>query len=255
MTEHVEIDVTASGVQKIRINRPEKKNALTAEMYAALAGALRQARDDDAIRVSLILGVPGVFSAGNDIADFLKFAETGKRGSTAVFDFLEQIIIAAKPVVAGVDGLAIGVGTTMLLHCDFVVASERSLFKTPFVDLGLLPEAGSSLIGPRIMGHQRAFALLVMGEDFSPAQAQSAGFVTAIVKSEELENTALAAAEKLAAKPVEALTIARRLIRGERNDVLARMREETEHLDGRLRSDEARQAFMAFMSKGKSKAS
>jgi enoyl-CoA hydratase/carnithine racemase len=250
MSEFIQRSV-ADGVLSIRMNRPEKKNALTAAMYQALADALDEAATSDAIRATLILGVPGAFTAGNDIGDFLKTAMSGNRDSNAVFDFLERIIMAAKPVVAGVDGLAIGVGVTMLMHCDHVVASLGSSFKTPFVDLGLLPEAGSSLIAPRIMGHSRAFALLAMGETFSATDAHAAGLVNKVVAPAELEDHARAAAKAIAARPAEAMAISRRLIRGDRSDVLARMREEAVLWEARLKSDEAKQAFMAFMNRGR----
>ncbi|MEC9342802.1 MAG: crotonase/enoyl-CoA hydratase family protein, partial [Pseudomonadota bacterium] len=247
---HIEMAVDG-GVLTVRINRPEKKNALTSAMYAGLAHALDKASAHRDIHVTLILGVPGAFSAGNDIADFLQVAMTGKRGSYAVFDFLERIIMARKPVVAGVDGLAIGVGTTMLMHCDHVVASDTSQFRTPFVDLGLVPEAGSSLIGPRLMGHHRAFSLLAMGEPMSAADAREAGFVNHVVDSAAVEETAMAAARAIAARPPEAMEITRRLVRGDRTDVLERMREEAELFGERLKSDEARAAFTAFMNKGR----
>ncbi len=250
------IDVSAEGgVQTIRINRPDKKNALTHDMYAALASALDAANGDEAIRASVFLGTPGTFTAGNDIGDFLAVAMSGKRDKMAVVDFLERIIMAPKPLIAGVDGLAIGLGTTMLMHCDHVVASPDSTFHTPFVDLGLVPEAGSSLIGPRFMGHHRAFELLAMAEPMSAQAAVDAGFVNALVDADQVEAAALDAARTIAAKPPEALAIARRLIRGDRSDVLERMREELELFSQRLASDEARAAFMAFMNKGQKKAS
>ncbi|GIL02393.1 MAG: enoyl-CoA hydratase [Alphaproteobacteria bacterium] len=254
MDEHV-LTSAERGVLTVRINRPEKKNALTAAMYAALANALDKAAAHKDIRVTLILGVPGTFCAGNDIADFLQVSMSNAPGSNAVFDFLERIIMAAKPVVAGVDGVAIGVGTTMLMHCDHVVASEASVFRTPFVDLGIVPEAGSSLLGPRLMGHHRAFALLAMGEPLSAAEALAAGFVSHVVPVAELEERARAAAQAIAAKPPEALEISRRLIRGDRTDVLHRMREEATLFAERLKSEEARAAFMAFMNRGAGKAS
>lgn len=241
---------TADGVMTIRMNRPDKKNAITADMYASMAAGLDEANADDDVKAILFLGTPGAFSAGNDIADFLKVATTGKRESMAVFDFLERIIMAPKPLVAGVDGLAIGVGTTMLLHCDFVVASGNSRFKTPFVDLGLVPEAGSSLITPKITGHHRAFELLAMGEAFSADQARLAGFVNKVVDPEILEETAMDVARSIASKPAEALKLSRELIRGDRTPVLERMREEAVLFGQRLESDEAKQAFMAFMAKG-----
>ncbi len=239
------------GVLVIRMNRSDKKNALTAQMYQSLADALDLAASAADVRASLILGVPGSFTAGNDIGDFMRVAMSGARDSMAVFEFLERIIMAKKPVVAGVDGLAIGVGVTMLMHCDYVVASTTSSFKTPFVDLGLLPEAGSSLIGPRIMGHHRAFAMLAMGEKFSGQEAREAGLVNKVVESQDLEVAALAAAQSIASKPAEAMAISRDLIRGDRSDVLQRMREEAKLWEARLKSDEARQAFMAFMNRAK----
>jgi len=252
MDEHIQTGAV-DGIMTVRINRPEKKNALTAGMYAALAHALVRAAAHKDIRATLILGMPGIFCAGNDIADFLKVAMTGSRDSNSVIDFLEAIVLAQKPVVAGVDGMAVGVGTTMLMHCDYVVASVSSQFRTPFVDLGIVPEAGSSLLGPRLMGHHRAFSLLAMGEPMSASEAREAGFVNRVVTSEEVEETARAAARLIAAKPAEALAISRRLIRGDRADVLARMREEAGLFAERLKSDEARAAFQAFMTKGQKK--
>lgn len=241
---------TADGVTTIRMNRPDKKNAITGDMYARMAECLDEANSDEDVRAILFLGCPGAFSAGNDIGDFAKVAMTGKRDSMAVFDFLERIIMAPKPLVAGVDGLAIGIGTTMLLHCDYVISSDQSRFKTPFVDLGLVPEAGSSLITPEITGYHRAFALLAMGEGFGPQDAKEAGFVNQIVTAAELETSALGVAASIAGKPAEALKLSRDLIRGDRSAVLQRMREEAVLFGQRLESDEAKQAFMAFMSKG-----
>lgn len=254
MSEHF-LKEKKDGVLTVRLNRPDKKNALTSQMYAGLAAALDETAGSDDLRVTLILGVPGAFTAGNDIADFLNTAMTGQRKSNAVFDFLERIIMAKKPVIAGVDGLAIGVGVTLLMHCDYVVASDQAFFKTPFVDLGVLPEAGSSLIAPRIMGHHRAFELLAMGETFDAQKAYQAGLVNRVVASAELEAVAAEAAGKIAAKPPEAFMQTRDLVRGDRSDVLARMKHEAELWKARLSSDEAKAAFMAFMAKGQKKAS
>ncbi len=253
MSEFIEVSVSG-GVQTIRMNRPDKKNAITAAMYGEMASAVVSARNDSEIRASLFLGTPGAFSAGNDIADFMQIAMTGKRGSTAVFDFLEAIIMSEKPLLAGVDGLAIGIGTTMLMHCDYVVASNRSMFSTPFVDLGLVPEAGSSLIAPTIMGHHKAFELLAMGAKWSADEAHGAGLVNRVTTPETLEDTALQAAAMIAAKPPEALAFSRKLIRGDRSAILARMKEEAVLFGERLTSDEARAAFTAFMGKGHKKA-
>ena len=242
---------TDAGVMTIRINRLEKKNALTGEMYAKMATSLNEAYADDAVNSILILGGVGAFTAGNDIADFLAVAMTGERSSMAVFDFLESMIMAQKPVVAGVDGLAIGVGTTMLLHCDYVIASQNAFFKTPFVDLGLVPEAGSSLLAPALMSHHKAFSLLAMGDTFSADEAKDAGFVTRIVDAASLEDEAVGVAHALAQKPREALKLTRNLVRGDRSAILARMREEAVLFGERLESDEAKTAFMSFMNKGK----
>jgi len=164
-----------------------------------------------------------------------------------VLDFLAALATAKKPVVSGVDGLAIGIGATIHLHCDLTVASERSLFKTPFVDLALVPEAASSLIAPRLMGHQRAFALLALGEGFSAAEAKEAGLIWKVTAPEAVEAETLSLAAKLAAKPPEALRIARDLIRGEPDAILGRIAEEAELFAARLKSAEARAAFEAFM--------
>ncbi len=239
----------ADGVLTIRMNRPDKKNAITGDMYARMASALDGSNADDSVRSVLMLGTPGAFSAGNDIGDFLKVAMGGKRDSMSVFEFLERMIMAPKPVIAGVDGLAIGIGTTMLLHCDYVVASGNSHFKTPFVDLGLVPEAGSSLIAPQLSGHHRAFALLAIGEGLDADGAKEAGFINKVVDPEILEETARTIATDIAAKPVEAMKLTRDLIRGDRTPFLERMREEAVLFGQRLESDEAKQAFAAFMAR------
>lgn len=244
---------SANGVMTIRMSRPDKKNALTGDMYSRMSSALDEANGSDDINAVLILGTPGAFSSGNDIGDFMQIAMSGERENMSVFDFLERIIKAPKPLVAGVDGLAIGIGTTLLMHCDYVVASDTSMFKTPFVDLGLVPEAGSSLIGPEIMGYHKAYALLGMGESFSSVEAKEAGFVTKIVGSDDLENMATKVTEGIASKPQQALKISRDLLRGDRSAILKRMREEAVLFGERLESEEAKQAFMSFMQKGAKK--
>lgn len=230
-------------VRIVRINRPEKKNALTSAMYAALAEALRP---DPSVAVVVILGAPGAFSAGNDMADFVSAAASGSLGEP-ILAFLRALARSPVPLVAGVDGIAVGVGTTLLFHCDFVVASDRSRFRTPFTDLGLVPEAASSLLGPRIMGPHRAFELLVAGEIFDAPRALAAGFVNRVVALEAVEETALAFARSLAAKPREAVAASRRLLKGDPADVLARIDEEAAAFSDRLRSPEAQAAFQAFL--------
>ncbi|MGI9352594.1 MAG: crotonase/enoyl-CoA hydratase family protein [Rhizobiaceae bacterium] len=244
----------SDGVMTIRMNRPDKKNAITGDMYARMAASLDEAYGSDDVNVILILGTPGAFSSGNDIADFMQITMSGERSSMAVFDFLERLIMAPKPLVAGVDGLAIGVGTTMLMHCDYVIASGNSHFKTPFVNLGLVPEAGSSLIAPQLMGHHKAFALLGLGESLNAGEANVAGFVNQVVNQEILEESAKAMAADVASKPQQALRLSRDLIRGDRSAILERMREEAVLFGERLESEEAKQAFMAFMAKGQKKA-
>ncbi|MFT4184516.1 MAG: crotonase/enoyl-CoA hydratase family protein [Rhizobium sp.] len=248
MTDHILIErpEAAPHVQVIRFNRPEKKNAITRGMYQAMTDALKAADEDADIRAIAFLGTEGCFSAGNDMADFLTVAMGGSMGRE-VLDFLKALATARKPVVSGVDGLAIGVGTTIHLHCDLTVASDRSLFKTPFVDLALVPEAASSLLAPRVMGHQRAFALLALGEGFSAADAKEAGLVWKVTAPDALEQETLSLAARLAAKPPQALRIARDLIKGSSDDVLARIDVEAGHFAAQLKSAEARAAFEAFM--------
>ncbi len=246
MSEHVQI--TRDGaVQIIRLNRPEKKNSLTAGMYGTLATAFRTANSDAAIAVMVFLGQPGIFCAGNDMADFL--AASQGEGELHAFSFLQALADNEKPLIAAVDGPAIGVGTTLMLHCDMVFASPLARFQTPFVNLGLVPEAASSLLGPRLMGHARAFELLVMGEPFSSERGKEAGFVNHVVSSEELEGATLKAAHALGQKPREAVRIARLLLKGEPSAIKQRMKEEGALFAERLKSDEARSAFAAFLQK------
>jgi enoyl-CoA hydratase/carnithine racemase len=236
--------------QVIRMNRPEKKNALTRAMYAAMSAALAEGDADAAVRVHVFLGLPGVFSAGNDLGDFLGIAE-GEEGGGEVWDFLLTLAQAGKPVVSGVDGIAVGIGTTLNLHCDLTFATPRTVFRTPFVDLGLVPEAGSSLIVPRLLGQQRAFALLALGEGLCAADAKAAGLIYDVVAEDQLEETVLAAAERIGSRPPEALRMARDLIRGPREAIVARINEETIRFRERLKSGEARAALTAFMERKK----
>ena len=242
-----DIEIARQGrVQTVRFARPQRKNAITRAMYQAMADAVANADGDEAIGATVFLGQPECFTSGNDLMDFMAVAQGGEHGREVV-SFLRAIIGGAKPLVSAVDGLAVGVGTTMLMHCDLVFASPRAWLQTPFVDLGLVPEAGSSLVAPAIMGHQNAFRMLALGERFTAAEAQAAGLVNRVVEPDELEAVAMDAAERLAAKPPEALAISRRLIRGDRDAVMSRMEEEGRIFGERLRSDEARNAFMAFM--------
>ena len=249
MSEHVKLQ-RRGALNVIRMNRPDKKNAITRAMYAEIAQALTAGDADAEVRCHVILGVPGAFSSGNDIADFMVVA-TGGEGGMEVYDFLTALATAQKPIVSGVDGIAVGIGTTINLHCDLTLATPRTEFKTPFVDLGLVPEAGSSLIAPRLIGRQNAFALLGLGEGFSAERAREVGLIHAVVPEEELETETLALADRVAAKPPEALKIARDLMLGDREELVARIKEEGVHFRDRLKSDEARNAFMAFMARKK----
>jgi enoyl-CoA hydratase/carnithine racemase len=235
-------------IRIVRINRPEKKNALTMPMYAGLTRALAIA-DDAAIRCVMIAGSAGAFSAGNDLNEFSNAATTGDGLGSEVLQFLHALVRSPVPLVAAVDGLAVGVGTTMLMHCDYVVASEMSRFSTPFVQLGLVPEAASSLVAPRLMGHRRAFALLVMGRSLDARQALASGLVNEVVASNDVERRALDAAGEIAALPPQAVAASRRLIRGSPDELAARIDEEAALFKKRLATDEARAAFAAFFSR------
>ncbi|BAV51674.1 enoyl-CoA hydratase [Mesorhizobium sp. 113-1-2] len=250
MTDHILVE-RQGAIQIIRMNRPEKKNALTRAMYAKMSQTLAQGDADPAVRVHVFLGVPGAFSSGNDLADFMVVA-TGGDGGTEVWDFLMALARVEKPIVSGVDGIAVGIGTTINLHCDLTFATPRTVFRTPFVDLGLVPEAGSSLLAPRMLGQQGAFALLGLGEGFSAERAKAVGLIYEVVEEDALEASVLAAAGQIAAKPPQALKIARDLMRGSRDDLIARIGEESEHFRERLKSDEARAALTAFMTRKKS---
>lgn len=247
-----EIVVSRTGdVQVVRLNRPEKKNALTRAMYDTITEALKAGDRDDGIAVQIITGAGGVFCAGNDIQDFAKRSTdlTRPGGASSLIQTLPTL---EKPVIAAVDGLAIGVGVTMLFHCDLVYASPAASFRTPFLDLGLVMEAGSSVTAPAIMGHQRAFELLCLGEAYDAEAAFRAGFVNKIVAAAELEATALAAANRLAAKPRAATIAAKRLMKAAPKEAaLAQMGREAVVFAELLKSPEAREAFAAFLEKRK----
>lgn len=237
-----------NGVQTLRLDRLDKKNALTGAMYSDLAEALETGNDDDEIRCHLICGQPEVFTAGNDIGDFLQYAGKSGLTETPVVRFLRALVRNEKPLVAAVDGIAIGVGTTLLMHCDMVFASPRAVLRSPFVDLGLVPEAGSSLLGPQLMGHARAFELLCLGNAFSAERALQAGLVNAVV-DDGMEEAARTCAKAIAAKPPEALALSRRLLRGQTAELSDRLEEEIRIFANRLSAPETIAAFQAFMSK------
>ncbi|MBL8584442.1 MAG: crotonase/enoyl-CoA hydratase family protein [Rhizobiaceae bacterium] len=236
--------------QLIRMNRPDKKNALTRPMYAAMSEALLAGDADPAVRCHVFLGVPGAFCAGNDLADFLAVAQ-GHEGGLEVWSFLEALAGARKPMVSGVDGIAVGIGTTLNLHCDLTFATPRTEFRTPFVDLGLVPEAGSSLLAPLLIGRQQAFALLGLGEGIPAERAMAMGMIYQVVDEANLEAAVFSAAERIATKPAGALRATRDLMRAPREELFQRIREEGAVFAERLKSEEARAAFLAFMARKK----
>jgi enoyl-CoA hydratase/carnithine racemase len=244
------VTVTDDGpVRIVRMNRPEKKNALTMPMYDAMAGAIEGAGKNPALHCVLIAGAPTAFCAGNDIGDFLAMA--GPRGALGapILRFLYALARCELTLVAAVQGNAVGIGTTMLMHCDHVVASSEARFSTPFVSLGLVPEAASSLIAPRLMGQARAFSLLVMGNPLNADEAKAAGLVNAIVPPDAVEAEAMKAARAIAALPPQAVLASRRLMRGTTDEIVARIDAEAELFKIRLQSAEARAAFEAFMTR------
>lgn len=248
MSADVEI-TRADGVQILRLTRAAKKNALTGAMYKALCGAIEAGDADPAIAAHVLLGSDGVFTAGNDLGDFLATARGTGDLSQDVRHFIYLLPMIRKPLIAAVDGKAIGIGTTLLFHCDLVYATPEATFATPFLDLGLIPEAGSSLLMPRRMGYARAFEMLALGETFTAEQAVQSGFVNKVVPKAQLEKTALEGARRLANKPPEALAVARRLMRGDPADLMKHIDKEVVAFRERLGSPEAIEAFTAFFEK------
>ncbi|VVD76293.1 enoyl-CoA hydratase [Pandoraea morbifera] len=237
-------------VQVLSFNRAHKKNAITAAMYAQLAEGILAAEADPTLRVILIQGHPEAFSAGNDLEDFLKHPPTD--GEAPVFRFLYAISEATKPIVAAVSGNAVGVGTTMLLHCDVVYAAETARFSLPFSQLALCPEAASSWLLPRVAGYQRAAEKLLFGEPFDVNEAVAMGFVNRVVPAAELQEFAARRAAQLAAMPAGSLRVTKQLMKGDSaRDVRERIGEEALEFGKRLVSPEAREAFTAFFEKRK----
>ena len=241
---------TADGVMTLTLNRVDKKNSLTRAMYDALADGLLAAAADDAVRAVVLQGHATVFSAGNDINDFL-YGPVSTQESP-VYRFLKGIAQFPKPLVAAVCGPAVGIGTTMLFHCDLVYAGDNAAFSMPFVNLGLCPEAASSLLVPQMMGYHRAAEALLMGEPFMAEAAMEVGLVNRIVPPMEANGVAQAQARKLAAKPLSSLVETKRLMKkGQMAQVLAHMAEEGESFGRMLKEPAAVEAFTAFMGKRK----
>ena len=244
MSEHIAV-IEQAGVLEIHIDRPDKKNALTTAMYRAMTAALADASARADIGAVLFAGRGDAFCAGNDLKDFL----AGPEGGAAAFAFIRAIVAFDKPLVAAVQGLAVGVGTTMLFHCDLIYAAPDARFVMPFVNLGIVPEAGSSLLAPALMGHAKAAAMLMLGEPMDAEGADRAGLVTAIVPADQLLDHARARAAALMAKPPQALAVTRRLMKGDPAMLTARIEEEARLFRESLTSPEAQEAFTAFFEK------
>ncbi len=238
---------TRERIARIRFDRPEKKNAITAEMYTQLAEALAAADADAEVRAVLLHGSAECFTAGNDVADFLKRAPGGEGSPTwRLFDVLPSL---QKPIVAAVGGPAVGIGSTLLLHCDLVYAASNARFQLPFVPLGIVPEFGSTLLLPMLAGYQRAAELLLLGQPFGAQKAYEVGMVTEVVAPEELMQKADTVAAQLAALPPESLRLTKKLLKG--TPVRERIMEEGRLFLERLRSPEAKEAMTAFLEKRK----
>lgn len=248
MTAYPNVKISRDGaVLGVVFDRPEKKNALTGAMYRAATEALRQAISDPAIGAIVFSGSGGVFTAGNDIADFLY--ASGKPGEFPAFTFIKTLAACETPLIAAIEGVAIGIGATMILHCDLVYAAPETSFRLPFVDLGVVPEAASSLLLPRRIGFAKAAEFLLLGEPFDAEEAVRLGLANAIVPASELHGVAIERARRLAAKPRAALAATRRLMRGDAGEIQARIEEEARLFSIAMRSDEARGAFAAFLGK------
>ncbi|GLV26783.1 enoyl-CoA hydratase [Sphingobium sp. Cam5-1] len=244
MSNGIEI-IEQGGVLEIHIDRPDKKNALTAAMYDSMTAALSDASGRSDIGAVLIAGKGDAFCAGNDLKDFTQ----GPQGGAAAFAFIRAIAGFDKPLIAAVQGLAVGVGTTMLFHCDLVYAASDARFIMPFVNLGIVPEAGSSLLAPATLGHAKAAAMLLLGEPMDAETADRSGLVTAVIPTDELLDHARAKAATLMKKPPKALAATRRLLKGDPAALLDRIEEEARLFEQMLESEEAQEAFAAFFEK------
>jgi enoyl-CoA hydratase/carnithine racemase len=241
---------TLNGVATIEIARPEKKNAITQAMYRELAAAFDAAREDNAVRAVLLTGQPGIFTSGNDIDDFVKRPASLEESPS--FAFMKALMGCDKPVIAAVTGAAIGIGTTMLLHCDLVYVSDEARLAMPFVSLGLVPEFASSLIVPQLMGNVRAAEKLLLGDPFSGADAVECGIANAVLPAGEVVNHARRIAERFNALPPGAVRESKALMRrAQKSLVEETIRIEAEIFGKRLRSPEAMEAFQAFFQKRK----
>jgi enoyl-CoA hydratase/carnithine racemase len=249
MSEHVKTELN-DGVLTLTISRPDKKNALTGAMYDVLSDGLERSEADTAVKVVLIQGDGDSFTAGNDLADFAAQSTSNDEHDSPAFRFIGNLGKATKPLIAAAQGNAVGIGATMLLHCDLVYLAEGARLITPFVNLALVPEAASSFLLPSRIGHVRAYAMFALGEPMDAATALACGLANAVVPASELRGKAMAAAVTLTNRPTGALIHTKALMR-EQQRIAARMAEEGALFAERLKSAEAREAFSAFAEKRK----
>jgi len=250
VTDHVRREL-ANGVLTLTLNRPDKKNALTRAMYQALGDAIDAAADDPHVRCSLLQAEGDAFTAGNDLSDFAAINQSAMSGDPSerhTNPLLSALARTTSPVVAAVQGRAVGIGTTLLLHCDLVFVADDALLSTPFVNLALVPEAASSLLLPARIGHARAFSMFVLGETVDAATAVAWGMANAVCPRGELRQRARSAAEAIAARPASAVKRTKMLMR-DAAALLARMETEGQHFTAQLASPDAREAFAAFAEK------
>jgi enoyl-CoA hydratase/carnithine racemase len=247
MTEHVIVG-DEGAIRMITMRRPEKKNTLTQDMYLAMSDAIDSAQSNRAIRCLIVTGRSGVLTAGNDIGDYLQAAteknEVARPRNSVIF--LQSLVNNKKPIIAAVDGIAIGIGTTMVFHCDYVIASTTASFSSPFVQYGLVPEGATSLLVPSMIGHQRAFAMLIMGRSLSAEDAREAGFVNQVVPPGHAVIAAHKVARDICELPADAVAISRRLLKPPTEDLVRRTGEEDRFFGQRMRSPEAIEAFRNF---------
>lgn len=233
----------------LTLNRVDKRNALSADMYQELAEALNQHRDNPEIKSVLIKGEGGHFTAGNDLSQFAKVQSKAELASTLAF--MQALASFPMPVVAQVNGMAVGIGTTMLLHCDLVYCDTSTVFSLPFINLALVPEYASSLLLPQLAGHRKASEWLLLGESFGPEEAVQYGLVNQVVKPEELTDTVMSTIKKLAAKPAMALKQSKALMKSNASQIDAHIDKEIEVFVAQLKSEAAKEAFTAFLEKRK----
>lgn len=251
MADPITIEDLPGGVRLIGFNRPEKKNALTGAMYDSLREALERADAAPEVGAVVFAGQPGIFCAGNDLADFVEGAREKPFTEAPALQFIRQLARTRTPMVAAVGGIAVGIGTTLILHCDLVYVSEAARFRMPFVELGLVPEAASSYLLPRRIGLARASEFLLLSEDFDAGTAVSLGLANAVMPADMLVEHAVAQAARLAALPRGAVEASRTLIRGDQAAVEAALEAEAEAFEARLRSPEAQAAFKTFLDRSR----